>query len=204
MQARRALRLDEERPVLALLPGSRRQEVRRIWPRMLAAARTLRARRPELQLAVPVAATVRREWLPTQLPVTFIEGRAPEVLAAADVAVVASGTATLEAALAQVPSVVVYRLSWLSWLVGRLLVRVPFISLVNLLAGRRVVPELLQRQCTGDRIAAEAEALLSSPSEREAQVQGMRQIRQSLAPAGAPGAARRVAEALAELLGAPR
>ena len=204
MQARRALALDEERPVLALLPGSRRQEVHRIWPRMLAAARTLCARRPELQLAVPVAPTVRREWLPTQLPVTFIEGRTPEVLAAADVAVVASGTATMEAALAQVPSVVVYRLSWLSWLVGRLLVRVPFISLVNLLAGRRVVPELLQRQCTGDRIAAEAEALLSSPSEREAQVQGMRQIRQSLAPAGAPAAARRVAEALAELLGAPR
>src|SRR5918911_2438522 len=118
---------------------------------MVSAATAMHAHAPELQLVVPIAPTVRREWLATDLPVTFIEGRAPEVLAAADVAIVASGTATLEAALAAVPTVVVYRLSWLSWIVGRLLVRVPFISLVNLLARRRVVPELLQRDCTGGR-----------------------------------------------------
>jgi lipid-A-disaccharide synthase len=200
--ARQSLGLDPDRPALALLPGSRRQEVRRIWPPMIAAARALRTRAPELQLVVPVAPTVRREWLATDLPVTFIEGRAPEVLAAADVAIVASGTATLEAALASVPMVVVYRLSWLSWFVGRLLVRVPFISLVNLLAGRKVVPELLQRECTGDRIADRAQALLTSAEEREAQLAGMRQVRDRLAPAGAPRAARRAAEVVAELLGA--
>jgi lipid-A-disaccharide synthase len=126
------------------------------------------------------------------------------VLAAVDVAVVASGTATLEAALAGVPMVVVYRLSWLSWLVGRFLVRVPFISLVNLLAGRKVVPELLQRDCTGDRIAEQAHALLTSGGGRDAQLEGMRRVRELLAPAGAPRAARRVAEAVAELLGATR
>ena len=151
-----------------------------------------------------MAPTVRREWLRTDLPVVFIEGRAPEVLAAADVAVVASGTATLEAALAQVPTVVVYRLSWLSWLVGRLLVRAPFISLVNLIARRRVVPELLQRECTGDRIARSAETLLTSRAERESQLEGMRAVRQALAPAGAQGAARRAAQTVAELLGEPR
>jgi lipid-A-disaccharide synthase len=149
-----------------------------------------------------VAPTIRREWLATDLPVTFIEGRASEVLAAADVGIVASGTATLEAALAAVPMVVVYRLSWLSWFIGRLLVRVPFISLVNLLAGRKVVPELLQRDCTGDRIAERAQALLTSAGEREAQLEGMRQVRDRLAPAGAPRAARRAAETVAELLGA--
>jgi lipid-A-disaccharide synthase len=200
---RRSIGLDPDRPALALLPGSRRQEVRRIWPAMIAAARTLRVRLPELQLVVPVAPTVRREWLATDVSVTFIEGRAPEVLAAADAAVVASGTATLEAALAAVPTVVVYRLSWLSWFVGRLLVRVPFISLVNLLAGRKVVPELLQGECRGDRIAQRAQALLTSVAEREAQLEGMRQIRERLAPPGAPPAARRAAEAVAELLGAP-
>ena len=92
----------------------------------------------------------------------------------------------------------------LSWIVGRLLVRVPFISLVNLLAGRKIVPELLQRQCTGDRIAERAQALLTSAPEREAQLEGMREIRQRLAPAGAPRAARRAAEVVAELLGSAR
>jgi len=201
---RRTLGLEGEATVVALLPGSRRQELRRIWPAMLDAARTMRAHVPGVQFVVPVAPTVRREWLRTDLPVVFIEGRAPEVLAAADVAVVASGTATLEAALAQVPTVVVYRLSWLSWLVGRLLVRAPFISLVNLIARRRVVPELLQRECTGDRIARSAETLLTSRAERESQLEGMRAVRQALAPAGVQGAARRAAQAVAELLGEPR
>jgi lipid-A-disaccharide synthase len=201
---RRALGLDPGSPVLALLPGSRRQEIRRIWPALLAAARLLRERMPDLQLVVPVAPTVQRDWLRTDLPITFVEGRAPEVLGAADAAVVASGTATLEAALAQVPTVVVYRLSWLSWIVGRLLVRLPFVSLVNLLAGRRLVPELLQRDCTGARIAESAAPLLGPGEARESQLEGMRRIRASLAPAGAPGAARRAAEEVSALLGEPR
>ena len=200
---RRELGLDPAHPVLALLPGSRRQEVRRIWPALLAAARLLRERLPDLQLLVPVAPTVERAWLDADIPMTFVEGRAPEVLASADAAVVASGTATLEAALTQVPTVVVYRLSWLSWIVGRLLVRVPFVSLVNLLAGRRLVPELLQSDCSGARIAHSAWPLLTSSTARDAQVEGMRGIRAALAPAGAPGAARRAAEEVAALLGAP-
>ena len=201
---RRALGLDARRPVLALLPGSRRQEIRRIWPALLGAARLLLERMPDLQLVVAVAPTVRPEWLRADLPVAFVAGRAPEVLAAADAAVVASGTATLEAALAQVPTVVVYRLSWLSWIVGRLLVRVPFVSLVNLLAGRGLVPELLQRDCTGARIAESAAPLLAAGEARDAQLEGMRQIREGLAPAGSPGAARRAAEEIAALLGNDR
>jgi len=201
---RGALGLDERRPVLALLPGSRRQEIRRIWPAMLRAARLLLQRMPDLQLVVPVAPTVRREWLESGPAITFVEGRAPEVLAAATAAVVASGTATLEAALAEVPTVVVYRLSWLSWLIGRLLVRVPFVSLVNLLAGRRVVPELLQAECTGARIAESAAPLLLAGEARDAQIEGMRAIRAGLSPAGSPGAARRAAQELAPLLEAAR
>jgi lipid-A-disaccharide synthase len=203
-EVRRRLGLDPDAPVVALLPGSRRQEVRRIWPAMVDAARTIQARQPDVQLVVPIAPTVRPEWLRTDLPVVFIEGHAPEVLAGADVAVIASGTATLEAALAEVPTVVVYRLSWLSWLVGKLLVRVPFVSLVNLIAGRRVVPELLQGECTGDHIARSAQALLTSQDARQAQLQGMRGVREALAPPGASGAARRVAESVAELLGSAR
>ena len=201
---RRELGLDARRPVLALLPGSRRQEIRRIWPAMLRAARLLLQRTPDLQLVVPVAPTVRREWLAADPAITFVEGRAPEVLAASDAAVVASGTATLQAALAQVPTVVVYRLSWLSWLVGRLLVRAPFISLVNLLAGRRLVPELLQGDCTAARIAESTAPLLLAGEARQAQLEGMRDIRAGLSPAGSTGAARRAAEEVAPLLEASR
>ena len=201
---RGGLGLDRSRPVLALLPGSRRQEIRRIWPAMLRAARLLLKRTPDLQLVVPVAPTVRREWLASDPAIIFVEGRAPEVLAAADAAVVASGTATLEAALAQVPTVVVYRLSWLSWLIGRLLVRVPFVSLVNLLAGRRLVPELLQGDCTGAHIAESTAPLLLPGEARETQLQGMRDLRAGLSPAGSRGAARRAAEEIAPLLGAAR
>jgi len=189
--------------VLALLPGSRAQEIRRIWPPMLAAARALRERHPGLRLVVPVAPTIDRALLGDATGVELVDGRAPEVLRSADAAIVASGTATLEAALALTPLVVVYRTSWLSWLIGRLLVRLRFISLVNLLAGRAVVPELLQADCTAERIAAAAEPLLAETPERAAQIEALCAIRAELAPAGSAGAARRVAEEVVALLEAP-
>ncbi len=196
---RAQLHLDPAKPVLALLPGSRLQEVRRLWPPMLAAARELRRKRPDLQLVVPVAPTIDRSLLHAP-DVIFNDGRAPELLAVADAAIVASGTATLEAALAQTPMVVVYKTSWLTWLIGRLLVRVRFVSLVNLLAGRGLVPELLQSDCTPARIIAEAEPLLEASPQRQAQLTGLRAIRDTLAPAGSPNAARRAAAEVAALL----
>jgi lipid-A-disaccharide synthase len=189
--------------VLALLPGSRAQEIRRIWRPMLAAARALQGRHPGLRLVVPVAPTIDRALLGEAAGVELVEGRAPEVLAGADAAIVASGTATLEAALALTPLVVVYRTSWLSWLIGRLMVRLKFISLVNLLAGRAVVPEVLQGDCTAERIAAAAEPLLMPTPERAAQVEALREIRGELAPPGSPGAARRAAEEVLALLEEP-
>jgi len=194
------LHLDPARPVLALLPGSRLQEIHRLWPPMLAAARELRSKRPELQLVVPVAPTIDRALLHAP-DVIFIDGRAPEVLRAADAAIVASGTATLEAALAQTPLVVVYKTSWLTWPIGRALVRVRFVSLVNLLAKRALVPELLQSDCSAARIAAETSPLLDEGSSaRAAQLAGLREIRDALVPEGAPNAARRAAEEVLRLL----
>ena len=130
----------------------------------------------------------------------LVAGRAPEVLAAARAAVVASGSATLEAALALTPMVVVYRTSWLTWLIGRLLVRVRHVSLVNLLAGRSLVPELLQSRCTPETISAAVEPLLSDSRERVAQLEGLRTIRAELAPPGSPAAARRAAEEVHALM----
>jgi len=186
--------------VLALLPGSRAQEIRRIWPSMLAAARLLKERLPRLRLVVPVAPTIDRALLGDAAEVELVDGRAPEVLARADAAIVASGTATLEAALALTPMVVVYRASWLTWWIGRMLVRVKFLSLVNLISGRAVVPELLQRECTPERIAAAVEPLLSATPARTAQLDALRAIRAELAPEGSPPAARRAAEEVLALL----
>ena len=167
--------------VLALLPGSRAQEIRRIWPPMLAAARLLKERHPRLRLVVPVAPTIDRTLLGEVPEIELVDGRAPEVLTRADAAIVASGTATLEAALALTPMVVIYRTSWLTWWIGRMLVRVKFLSLVNLISGRAVVPEPL----------------------RTAQLDALRAIRVELAPEGSPPAARRAAEEVLALLEAP-
>lgn len=199
---RRDLGLDPDRTTLALLPGSRRMEIARCLPAMLDAADQLAAAR-DLQLVLPVAPTLDRAVVEAHLArhpgleVHLVDGRAREVLAAGDVAVVASGTATLEAALAEKPMVVVYRVSWLTWLFARLLVRTAHVALVNLLAGRRLVPELLQRAMRPDAIAAQVRSLLPGGEAREAVLAGLREVRARL---GGPGASARVADEAARLL----
>ncbi len=130
---------------------------------------------------------------------TLIDGRAPEVLGAADVAMVASGTATLEAGLMRRPLVAVYRVAELSYWVGRALVKLQYFSLVNLLAERAVVPELLQRDFTPEATADALEALWAGPA-REACLKGLDEVRSLLGP---KGAAARAAEAVLALAGPP-
>jgi len=200
-ELRRALGLDPDRPVLALLPGSRRQEIRRMFPAMIEAAMVLRARVSGLQLVVPVAPTLLREEFGDASDVAFVSGRAFDVLRASDAAIVKSGTATLEAALAGTPAVVVYRTSWISWMISRLLVRVRHVALPNLLAGRAVMPELLQSQCTPERIAESVAPLLDATNAARArQVEGLYAVREELVPLGSPPAARRAAEEIAKVL----
>ena len=200
---RDALGLDRGRTTVALVPGSRHGEVERILPEMLDAAERIRARHPDAQFVVPLAPMVREDDMRQHLArhatleVKLVDGRAEEVVGASDAALVKSGTSTLEAALMGRPMVVVYRLSWLSWVVARTLVKVAHVALVNLLAGRRLVPELLQGDATGERMAAEVERLLADGSARDEQIAGLRSVRASL---GEPGAARRVAEEIARYL----
>ncbi len=190
---------------IALVPGSRPSELRRIFPAMLDAAERIRAIRPDAQFVVPVAPTLAREQLAPYLAspldhpdVKLVDGHTEEVVGASDAALVKSGTSTLEAALMLRPMVVVYRLSWLSYLVGRLLVRIAHFALVNILAGRGLVPELLQGAASPERMAAEIERLLGDRAAREEQLRGLREVRDSL---GEPGAARRVAEEVARAMG---
>lgn len=196
---RRALGLDEARPVLAVLPGSRRSELARLGPLMRDVARAQVEAHPGLQVVVPVAPGLPRALVEAAfagVAVTLIDGRAPEVVGACDVGLVASGTATLEAGLMRRPFVTVYRVSPLTYAVGRALVRLPFFCLVNLLAKRKVVPELLQGDATVAKVTEALEPLWAGPA-REACLAGLDEVRASL---GAPGAAGRVAAKVAALL----
>ncbi|QSQ14661.1 lipid-A-disaccharide synthase [Myxococcus landrumensis] len=199
---RTQLGLKLDAPTLALLPGSRMSEIRRLLPAMVDTAKTLSAERPGLQVVVPVAPTIPREEVVSRFegsgvtPV-LIDGRAPEVVGASDAAIVASGTAALEAGLMQRPLVVIYRVSLITYWVGRMMLKVAFVSLVNLLAGRRVVPELIQGEATPKRIAEEVRRVWTPGTPRDEMLKGLAEVRGRL---GEAGAAARAAESVMELL----
>ncbi len=191
------LGLDAGRPVLGLFPGSRGQETARLWPVFRDAAALVARARPDVQCIV--AATGHATY-PDPGAVRVIADRPRECFGAADAALCKSGTTTLEAALAGTPLVVAYKLNALTWLLARRLVKVRWVSLVNLVVEREVAPELLQGSATPDRLAAAVLPLLDERSpERAAQLAGIADVRRRL---GAPGAADRAAALARELLAA--
>jgi lipid-A-disaccharide synthase len=197
-ELRRRAGLAADRPVVALLPGSRPSEVSRLLPVLLGAAALLSSRRPAPQFLVPIARGLDGASVKQAIAAARIDGVAttsdfPAVLSLCTAGAVTSGTASLEAALAGLPMVVVYRMAPLSYLVGRMLVRVDHIALPNLVAGERVVPELIQGACTPESVARELAALLDRPAERERQRARLSEVRARL---GGPGAFERAAEAV--------
>ncbi|MGH7547123.1 MAG: lipid-A-disaccharide synthase [Gemmatimonadales bacterium] len=194
--ARREIGLDPMRPVLGLFPGSRAQEVVRLWPAFREAAAGVRAERPEVQ--VIVAGTPRGRYDAPGV-IRIHPGDPALVFAAADAALCKSGTTTLEAALADLPMVIAYRLNPVSFAIGMRLLRVPRVGLVNLIAGREISPELLQRAVTPQALAAAVLPLLDPASQAtRRQRDGLALVRERLGP---PGAADRVAALATELLG---
>jgi lipid-A-disaccharide synthase len=200
-EARRRLGADPGHALIGLLPGSRPGEVERLLPPMLEASRRLAAadgrRRFVLGLAPTVAheqvAAIRSKVGPGIPPVNLVSGRTYEVMAAADTLLIASGTATLEAALLGAPMVICYRVSRLTELLARALTRVRWIGLPNLVSGRAVVPELIQGEVTGARLAEEAARLLEDPVAATAQRAAFKDLRARL---GEPGVGRRAARAV--------
>jgi len=192
--------LDPDRPILAVVPGSRQQEVAHNLPPLAGAIRLLAERRPALQFALPLAPSLSLEPFRRALaglPVRCIQGQAHSLLGACDAALVASGTATVEAALLGTPMAVVYRISAITYRLGRPFVKVPHYAMVNLVAGRRVVPEIIQRDFTPQRVAEEALSLLEDEARRKQMKRELEEVRHKLGGGGASG---RAARALLETL----
>lgn len=187
----RRLGLDPERPVIALLPGSRNKEVAFNLPPVLGAVGILRKVRPELQFVLAAASHLRPDAFrdAASLDVTILEGVTRDVLSAARVAIVASGTATVETALTGTPMVVVYRLSGLTYALGKPLVNLPNYAMVNLIAGKTVVPELIQKDLTPERVAAETLRLLDDGGPRATMLRDLEAVRAKLGGGGATAAA---------------
>ncbi len=195
-EARRMLGLDPHRPTLGLFPGSRSQEVSRLWGTFRDAAASVVAAHPEVQV---VAAGTPEGRYPSPGGIRVHAGDPLLAFAAADAGLCKSGTTTLEAALADVPMVIAYRLHSLSFAIAWRLLRVPWVGLVNLIAGYEVAPEFLQRAATSATLAAAVLPLLDSGSEAaRRQREGLALVRERLGP---PGAAARVAALAAELVG---
>jgi lipid-A-disaccharide synthase len=180
-ELRKRYGISDKSPVVALLPGSRKGEIERHLPVLIEAVRQIqqasRTLVPRFILAVPsvnLLGSNFRERI-SEASIQVLEGQTWDVLACAELALAASGTVTIEATLVGTPMVAFYRVNKLSWLMGKCLVKVPFYSMVNLVAGRRIVPELIQSDLTPARLASEALALLGDESAR-ASMRGELQI----------------------------
>ena len=172
--ARAALGIGADATLVALLPGSRRSEIQYIAPRIFGAAAEMAKQRPGLRFVVPVVTglrhviePLRRRYAP-EAQIELLDGRAHDALAACDVAVVASGTATLETALFKRPMVVVYAMHALTWQMGKRMAYLPWVSLPNILLRDAAVPELLQRDASPEKIAAATFKWLDDPAACEA------------------------------------
>lgn len=201
-EARRRLGLPQEALLIPILPGSREREVRSLLPPLLGAARILSSEFPASRFIIPIAPTIERSMVAAMveganLPIELLVGRAFEVMKGADLVLLASGTATLEAAIAGVPMVIVYRVSPITYIIGRLVVKVECIGLANIIIGKRVVPELIQGEVTAERIASEARNILQDRNRQ-------RDIRDTfmgvLDRLGGRGASARVAKIALEMM----
>ena len=194
--------LFEKHPIVALLPGSREKEVKSLLPVMLGASVLLKEKYPDAQFILPLAETVDAHMVEQILqasppPVKIISGQTYDAVGLADVALVTSGTATLETALLEIPMVIVYRISALTAAIGKRLIRLAHIGLVNIIAGKTLVPELIQEDATAVRLAREALKILADSDLRQAILAGLTEMRHRL---GEPGASQRAAQVALQVM----
>ena len=198
-----AFGLDAAKPIVVLLPGSRAGEIAHHMPPLVESCHLI-ARDHALQFVLALAPGMEESqitrYLRPEVPMCIVQDATYDALGAADVAIVSSGTATVEAALMDTPMVVVYRLAPVTAAIARWLVRTPMFAMVNLIAGKRVVPELVQDDFTPERVASEVVRLLDSQEARDQMRQGLATVREKLGP---PGAIERAADIIAGMLANP-
>jgi lipid-A-disaccharide synthase len=194
--------LAPEAPTVALLPGSRRNEVEGTIPAFANAMPLIRARVPGVQFTVACAPTLADDHFASLAAAgaVLVHGRTDDVIASADAVITASGTATVQCAMHERPMVVVYRLSALTYRLGRRFVNVDMYAMPNLVAGSRIVPELIQEDFTPERVCAEAVTLLTDDVRRAQMTEALRRVKAQL---GNPGASGRAAESILEVAARP-
>lgn len=192
--------LDPSHPIIGILPGSRESEVQRLLPVMIAAVERIREQQPNVQFVLPLASSLQTSNLfNNTLPpyVQLVRQQTYEAVNAAELIITASGTATVEAALLETPMIITYIVAPLTYWLGKFFIKVPFIGMVNLIAGKQVAPELIQTMATPERITQEVLTLLQNPEKLAAIKQELRMVREKL---GKPGAPDRAAAIIAGLL----
>jgi lipid-A-disaccharide synthase len=192
--------LDAAKPIVTLLPGSRAGEIAHHMPPLMQACHLI-AKQRQVQFVLALAPGMSKAqiagYLRPDAPIHVVEDATYDALGASDLAIVSSGTATVEAALMNAPMIVIYRLAPLTAAIARWLVRTPMFAMVNLIAGKQVVPELVQKDFTPEKVAKEAIRLLDSPEARTEMQRGLAEVRNKLGP---PGAIDRAAEIIAAML----
>jgi len=201
-EAFRKFGLDPRRRTIGLLPGSRIHEVERLLPPLLASAHLLQKEIPDLQFVIPLApgfteASLSPWMINSPVAVKLIESWTYDVMNISELLILASGTATLEGAILGRPMIIIYKVSLLSSWVGRAMIRVDHIGLVNLVAGKRIVPELIQKDVNPKRIAEEALRILKDSAFQQKMVESIVEVRQRL---GNPGAVQRAARIVMSML----
>ena len=194
--------LDPARRLIGLLPGSRKPEIVRILPIMLEACEMLHRHDPSLQFVLPRATSVSSDMIQKYLlrynvPVNIVDQERYNVRSTLDFALVKSGTATLETAILECPMIVIYKTSWLTWLIGKSLLDIHYIGLVNILAEKMIVPEILQDEATGLNIYETTRDILQNETRMDNIRYELQKVKNKL---GAPGASRKAAEHIIRLL----
>jgi lipid-A-disaccharide synthase len=201
-QARFHFSLSEKKTTIALVPGSRTAEITRLLPEMMRAVRIISQKIPDAQYILPLADTLERKNVDeiiasSGLSVKIVSGQTYDVIACCDLAIVTSGTATLETGLLGIPMIIIYKVSPFSALIGRMIIKQQHIGLVNIIAGKTIVPELVQGDASGTRIAEEALSILKNGERRQEMIKELKAIRTML---GEPGAAIRTAQLALDML----
>lgn len=189
------LGLSPRKKTIGLVPGSRKMEVERILPILLESAKIIGQRLPQVQFvllkAPGIAKDAVKQFIGPGFPIALCESQTYDFLESCDFVLVASGTATLETAIMQKPMAVVYKVSFLNWLIARCLIKIPFIALVNVVAGKKIVPEFIQYKAQPHLIADKTLEILNSPEALTTVKSELAKVRQGL---GTPGASQRAAE----------